>query len=753
MRQSLLVLLGFVCLALISCESPMQRYERGNTSYLRGNYQEALDHYLAARQSDPSLTGIDGKIRETEYRMRIQEGDTAVQQHQWGVAEQCFQAAERLQPGSEEVQSRFRRLAVTRASHHFQSGQDFLARGNPFEAVVQFEATLTYQPNHPRAAGALTRARSEKRSREVSAESAFQDGQSAWTNGSHEEGLRHYRRAADLNPNHLGARRELADAEARVAAILVRYGDDWAKNREWQRALDAYQRAQNYDPGHRGLSSRILRARSEQRAVILVAEADGAFTRGDWQRALERYEEAGRLTEDTELFRSRHEEAREKLAVVVYEKAQAAERDGRYDEALSIYESIRTFHPEYRDVVSRRDRLSEMLETAKAEYSAGCNAQDRRDIRAAERHFVACGEAISRYRDIGERLELIRRELARAEDFYRRALGAETRGEIVRARVLFEECLSVSTPYRDAVGRIGGIEATEVARARAGRIYTQACRAQEARDLQTACKLFRSCQQIRKGYRDTAARMKKAEVEFATALEILNRARQAEKACQLERARVLYEECLEISSPCGDAQSRLQRLGDAVVALKEAEKLHGERRLLAARKRYAQVLAHYKDCSNAHTRLREIDGVCNTLSVRYQSLQKAQRSKKFRVALTIALEIQGKCVGFKDVDARVVILRPEADYADGRRFEAQKRYKEAARFFARCAEGNPKFRDVQARLRHCRSVRVVSDDPIDDPIPTGTATRSPYSRRRYEKVHAHDATDDGGYDDPDRHDD
>ena len=106
MRQSLLVLLGFVCLALISCESPMQRYERGNTSYLRGNYQEALDHYLAARRSDPSLTGIDGKIRETEYRMRIQEGDTAVQQHRWGVAEQCFQAAERLQPGSEEVQSR-----------------------------------------------------------------------------------------------------------------------------------------------------------------------------------------------------------------------------------------------------------------------------------------------------------------------------------------------------------------------------------------------------------------------------------------------------------------------------------------------------------------------------------------------------------------------------------------------------------------------------------------------------------------------
>lgn len=710
MKRLLSLALSTVVAALASCTSPLERYEMGNTAYLRGNYPEALNHYIAARHADPGLAGIDEKIQKTEVAIRIEEGDRALRSRSWAVAERCYHEAERLDPGNEEVRERLLRLASTRANFHFQRGQELMARGDPFGAVAELESALTFQPDHPRAAEALRRARAEKERRVAGAETAFQEGLRAWSDRQHEAALQHFRLAVDLDPHHAGARRELETAEKRIAAFLVEEGDRHGEAGHWEQALTAYERARDFDTGQVGLHARIERAEREIRAARLAGEGDLAFARGEWRTALARYLEARGLTDSPESFRARFEEVRQRLASGDYARARAAEDGRRFDEALTIYESMREYFPDYRDVEARCEHLGAMLRTARVEYEAGCRAQDARDLVAARGHFLACGEAIAGYADIDVRLEALREELERAADLYERAVGAETRGELVRGKILFEECLSVASPFRDAHERISAIEATLAAEANARDLYREACHAQDGRDLERAAQLFRASQQARPGFRDSPERLRRVEAELATALEILDRAKHAEARCELRRAKVLYEECLAISSPCADAGPRLQRVESALAHLREARELERQRRLIAARRRYDQVTRHYEQHEDARGRAREIDDLSGELRTRYRALVEAQKAGKYRLALSIATEIRERCVDFEDVEERVPTLELEVDYANGCRLQRERKFEEAERCFARCAEHRPGFRDVDRRLHDSR-MRLISDEP------------------------------------------
>ncbi len=694
------LLLGLV---LPGCGSAQARFEKGNTLYVQGNYEQALQCYREARQADPTLAGIDEKIRQTEFRVYLTRGDRAAERREWQAAERAYTEARRLEPGSPEVEACFKRLTEKRANHHFQRGQELLTAGNPFDAIGEFEQALLYQPDHPRAQEALGRARRERQDREERAEAALQDGRRAWSVGRCDEALRLFSRAMDLDPHNATAARELRDAKARYGERLAREGDAFMDRREWAKAIATYRRAQRYDPSLVHVPQWIRRAENELRAEELVHEGKQALDRGELRRAYDRLGEAWNLTADRESFRRLYDRAREGLAGEIYGQAQAAENDGRYEEAIRLYASIAEIHPRYKDADASCGRLKESLRRADEAYDVARRAEVARNLVTAEKEYRACLEAIPRFRDAEDRLVAARNDISRAKQLYDRAARAESRKELDRARVLFEECLSLVMPFRDAPQRVARIKKRLAAIAKAKELYEDGCRAQAARNLELASKLFASCLETRPGYEDATARKADVDASLKTAYQIRKRGLEAESRCALDRAEILYEECLAMATPCDDATERLEKIRRATQTLETAQRLERERRLVAALEAYENVLGDYDCIVEAEERARKLRVSCDALDDRYQALLVMQKEKKYRAALSLALEIRAQCVEFKDVDARVPLLETEVDYAEGRSFEEKKQYDEALYFFQRAAVRTPGFRDVDTRLEKCRT--------------------------------------------------
>ena len=536
------------------------------------------------------------------------------------------------------------------------------------------------------------------------------EGRRARTAGRHEEAIQLFARSLDLDPRHAGARRELSSVKSGLGETLAREGDGFMERREWEQALSAFRKAYKHHPQLTGLEQRIQRAEREARAEMLVAEGNNAFERGAWRAAYKRFDEAWSLTSHREHFRTRRATARDRFAEEFYDQAHNVSSVA----SVGAYKSIREFHPGYRDVEERSTRLSVRLHAARQAYEAGRRFEEVRHLLRAQEQYLACARAISRFRDLEERQRTVGDAIALAEDFYSRAARAESRGELERARVLFEECLSIVTPFRDVSDRIARVGQFIAAQESAVRIYQNACRAQAARDLESAHRLFVSCQRTRPGYRDVVARQSHVEAALATAREIRRRGVEAEERCKLGRARILYEECLAVCSPCSDVEARLTRVRRAMETLEEARRLERERRLLAARKLYRELLERYDALAEARERAREIDRVCDDLTVRYDAALEAQQGKKFRSALSLARGVQEQCVGCKDVDTRITTLESELDYAEACAFEEKNQYEMAMRSFERCAKRTPGFRDVEERLRNWGKRKNAHDRGVHD---------------------------------------
>ncbi len=617
MRRTILLSIAAGLLALAGCVSAAARMERGDILATNGAYGAALREYRAAQAKDPTLPGIDEKIRITAVRLNLSLADEAIERGQWDVAERCYREVRRLDPYNPEIERGLERLRRGRAESHYQRGQALLARGNPFDAIAEFERALTLDPDHSRARDALARTRGAAQSRRDGADAEFAAGERARDAKRYEAALRHFERALELDPHHSGARAAIAGARNEFAEELVREGDALAERGNWAQCLEVYRKALELEPALPGLGERVARADREARAASLVREANLAFERGEWRSAYDHYGQALELTADASPFMERYEQSRERLAAEIYSEAQSLESDGRFADALEVYRSIKRLIPEYRDVRSKCEHLEFRLRSAGRAYVSGCRAQDERDMQRAHDEFIACVEAIPSYRDAESRLREVRDALAQARGLYEGGLRAEARGDIERARILFEECLAVSFPFLDAEARLARLQQTTVIDIDV--IYEDACRAYDRRDLIRARKLFRSCRRTRPGYRDV------------------------------------------------------------------------------------------------DTRLISIDTTLGELSRRYPDLVKADREGRFRLALKIALEIQGRCVGFEDVDDRLPRLRAEVAYADARELELGGRYGEALERFIVCSKQVPGFRDVDERIRVCR-VRSgpVGDGDVDD---------------------------------------
>ena len=687
---------------LCSCTTAESRLARGDALYARGDYALALEEYHAARAQDPMLLGVEEKIRETHIRFHLMQGDAALARRSWQDAEQCYREAGRFDPGNQEIAARLLEVRTQRANQHFLRGQELLARANPFDAVLEFEHALTFQSDHPRAADALERALNDKNERENKSSLAFDQGRAHRQSGDLEAAVESFRTALELNPHHPEAPRHLTEGKTELAAEFMRQGDAWLGEQQWDRARDAFLAARANNVRQPGIDERLRRVERRREAARLLAEADQAFASEDWKLAYERYASAQRLTEDKS-FRARYETARERHAATIYGRAEDAETSGDLREAALLYRSIGDIDVHYRDSVERADRIDGILRTADEAYAAGRTAEERGDLTEAQAQFRVCSGALAGYRDVDERFAAVSDALDSAGRFYDRAAQAEERGDYARAQVLFDECLQIASPFRDLPGRLVSLRQRIAERDFIEENYAEACRAQEARDLEQARELFVACSRRDPEFRGVRRRLSAVDAALETAESLYRRAARAERRCDLKRAGTLYDECLHVSQPYRDAAERLLSIREALVLLREAHEWKRERRLPGARSRCRRVLESYEAHVEARDLLHEIDHALARVDERYQALLAAETVGKFEVALTHAEAIQRECVGFEDVERRVVRLSTERDYVAGCRLERSGKLEEAARHFERCLERDANFRDAGDRLRACHA--------------------------------------------------
>jgi tetratricopeptide (TPR) repeat protein len=675
---------------------------RGDAYSQANQHALALEQYLAARSKDPTLGGLDQRIQTARLRIELQRGDEAMERKEWDAAERAYAEARRIEPSNSEVGERLKQMAATRANEHFQRGQQFLGRGNPFDSIAEFEQALTFQPDHPRAGAALQRAIEEKRDRESQAENAFQDGMRALGEEKHEAAIQSLTAAVNLNPHHPTAERELTSARSRYAEALVAEGDAAVARKTWQEAGELYRKALAQKPGMAGVAQQMRRAERESRGAKLVDDGNRAFERGDWRTAFERFSQAHELTAEPGAFAPRLNTARENLASDTYTLAQSAERGGNLEEALARYRSIAQFSPRYRDVEERAERLDVTLRTARRAFETGCRAHEEGNLREAREQFRICVGLVPGYKGAAERQKAVDEAFAKAESLYTRATQAEARGDNERARVLYEECLAIASPFRDAVERLSRTRDALMERADLKQRYEEACQAQSARDMERARKLFTACQSTQPGYQDVETRLRDVGATLQSAKDIYERAVQAEDQCNLDRAKTLHEEALATSSPLADAQERLKRVRFALERLEEARGLERERRILEAQERYQVVLERCKGHAEARGAVDRIESTLGQLKKAYESMLEAQRKGNFPQAFSYAADIRKHCVGFRDVDDRAPLLESEVDYAHASGLEDEKKYREALERFERCLKRTPDFRDVKERIRGLR---------------------------------------------------
>ena len=701
-------------LAASGCRSGSSYMVRGDTCYQSHNYSGALELYATARNRDPTLAGIDERIRNAKIRLEIQRGDEAAARKEWQAAERAYAEAKRLDPENVEIDKRFVQLAASRANEHFTKGQQLLGRGNPFDAIAEFEQALTFQADHPRAAAALEKAQSEKLAREARAESAFQDGLRELDADQHEKAIQKLSEAVSQNPHHPSAAKELVSARARYADALVAAGDAALARKRWQEAAELYRKALALRPGMAGVAQQVRRAEREARSAKIVDDANRAFEGGDWKTAFDRYAQAKELTQESGAFASRLETSRENLASDTYALAQAAERAGNPEEALARYRSIIQFYPKFRDVEERADRIDVTVRTARRAFESGCRAEEEGNLREAREQFRMCAELVPGFKDLAERQRKVEEAFANAESLYARARQAESRGDMDRARVLYEECLAIATPFRDAGQRLVRVKDELIRSSGIEERYEEAVAAQAARDLERAFKLLEACRSTQAEYKDVAERLKKVEASLGAAKDLHARALQAEDQCNLDRARTLYEEGLAACSPLADSDERLKRVRFAIERLEHARTLERERRLFEAEERYRSVLETYKGHAEARGAVDRIGSTIAQLKKTYEAMLEAQRKSNFPQAFAYASEIRKHCSGFRDVEERAPFLESEVDYAHAGALEEEKKYREALQLLEKCQKRTPDFRDVKERIRALRD-RVAREGKTSAP--------------------------------------
>ena len=349
-------------------------FEQGNLEEAKKKYQAALDVKSDEQYPSDQIEEIDRQLaeraaKEEEYSQFMEAGNTAMEEENYKLAVEKYEAALGVKPEDEEAQ--------TKRDEANQLRQQALKQE---EVQAEYDNTITE----------ADAARDEERFED--AIGLYEDAQSLKPDES-------YPQEQITAIEEIIAKRERKAEEEKQQRFdnLVAEGDALGEEEKFDDAIAKYEEALEVIPESPGVQEKIeqmKQLKEEKLAAMnrqeqfdeLVAQAETKADDGDLEGAIGLYEQAVELISDNEQANSRLEELQAELEAErqaekqkqfddLVAQGELAEEQERFQEAVSKYEDALEIFPEDEDIQGRIDRLNEKItqleekEELEAKYS------------------------------------------------------------------------------------------------------------------------------------------------------------------------------------------------------------------------------------------------------------------------------------------------------------------------------------------------------------------------------------------------
>ncbi len=152
------------------------------------------------------------------------------------------------------------------AKIYYQKGIELSQKGSLIEAIDALNKSVELDANNANAREALDIAKKNKSQNDQAAETAYQEGLRYFQNKDWINALNAYKRAIELNPNHISARAKLAEIEPEVSKAEALYNEAMLcfVKKQWDEALQGFDKVLSTSPHHNNTKLKVGEVKKEQ---------------------------------------------------------------------------------------------------------------------------------------------------------------------------------------------------------------------------------------------------------------------------------------------------------------------------------------------------------------------------------------------------------------------------------------------------------------------------------------------------------
>lgn len=304
----------------------------GIVAYREGEFQGSRERFEAALAARPDFP-------EARFNLAITYYDLG----QFEEALRQFQDVLDRHPDDEEARHNLEITRKAAVAARLKGGSEAFLRTDYPSALEQWKAALALEPGDASLKDLIDTAQTQLKlqAAQLSAAAAKE-----WESGSRESAIAGWTKALACDPTDAGARAGLAGAKAEIAknARVQREAAETAlEDGRWAAARAAAKEALRWDAVTGRECQAKVEAAARKEASRWASEAESARLKGDWGRrvtALERAGEAEPGEAALVLDLNRAKVALRMAVDAALAQAQAAEKDGHWDEALKSYRRV-----------------------------------------------------------------------------------------------------------------------------------------------------------------------------------------------------------------------------------------------------------------------------------------------------------------------------------------------------------------------------------------------------------------------------
>lgn len=394
----------------LSCASTKATSE-GDERFKAGDFTGAERAYARAAEVDPENPVIQEKWKRGKVFAYLQQGRELVFADRDFEALEKFELAALTDPQSVAVKQWLAKTKTKISKSKVQEGHEFHNEGRYELATDAFHQALLFDTSSEDAKAGLEKIR-ETLDRELrKAEDYYLRGIRDHTASLLIQAQSNFEKAALYKPQDAGIAQRGKDVKYQIAEQKFLEAQDWEDVRNYGAALVGYRSVRALQPDYPGLSERIAAIEVELKVEEIFRRARNLVSKEQFDTARIRFEEARKLTaveKTREELTRRLEELKERELSSNYTKATTFEQDGRFEEAVKLYEKVLQSKPDYQDTLSRHERLFRTVTKAKELYELGVKAEEDWKHEEAKAIYEEILNLIPSFRDVRERLEKVR---------------------------------------------------------------------------------------------------------------------------------------------------------------------------------------------------------------------------------------------------------------------------------------------------------------------------------------------------------